>query len=400
MLATLAFLALAQAKTADPSKIFADYFSPNAAIKANATKLLNDLPWKEEFSEIAWKEFKRKSTNSNLKSDFTESIVQTDDRKAPFKYRIVGTPNPNEPMPLVIALHGGGSGPKSMNDGQWEGMFTNYYKDQPDFAPYIYCALRAPNDEWNGFYDDSIAQVIEKLILTLTVFANADPNKVVITGASHGGYGNFVICPKIPHRFSAGNASASAPTDGETQGENLRNLYFTWVNGATDTAYGRADRVQAFAKNWSAWKEEFGGFQGGMTFLENTGHFVPDRDKVAELLKQDRNVSPDQLIWNQTDERIKTHYYLVDPSPKSGRRITVQLEGKSFIIVNKDAEKLILYPPANIALKQMVVIWGKSSTTFSLTPSCLNFAESLALYGDPNLASPYKIEITNDDLKN
>ncbi len=400
MLATLALLVATQAKLTSIDDSFAMAFSSDSELRKKGNESLAQYPWKPEYKEIAWKQFSKSALIKGLKEDYDSKTIRTDDRSAPFKFRIVGTPKEGQLMPLVIALHGGGSGPKSMNDSQWDGMFSSYYKDQPDFAPYVYCALRAPNDEWNGFYDDSIAQVMERLILAFSVYGNVDPNRVVSTGASHGGYGNFVIGTKIPHRFSAVNASASAPTDGETQGENLRNLYFTWVNGATDTAYGRADRVQAFAKSWAEWKEEYGGFNGGMTFLENTGHFVPDRDKVAELLKQDRNLAPDRLIWNQTDERVKTHYYLVDPAPKSGRRITLQLEGKSFIILNKDAERLVLYPPANITLKNMVVIWGKSSTSFTMTPSCINFATSLALYGDPNLASPYKIEVTNDDLSN
>jgi hypothetical protein len=400
MLATIAFLAITQSKQISIYDSFAMAFGPNQDVMKAGKEALAEHPWKPEYRQDAWKAFQQSPMHSKLKTDFDSTTIHTADRTAPFKYRIVGTPKPGETMPLVIALHGGGSGPKEMNDSQWEGMFTSYYKDQPEFAPYVYCALRAPNDEWNGFYDDSIAQVMERLILAFSIFGNVDPNRVVTTGASHGGYGNFVIATKIPHRFSAANASASAPTDGETQGENLRNLYFTWVNGATDTAFGRADRVQAFAKKWAEWKEEYGGFNGGMTFLENTGHFVPDRDKVAELLKQDRNLTPDRLIWNQTDEKVKTHYYLVDPAPKSGRRITLQLEGKTFIILCKDAEKLVLYPPADIALKDMVVIWGKSSTSFHLKPSCLNYAESLALYGDPNLASPYKIEVDNNDLNN
>ena len=397
MLASLAFLAVTQAKQVDMKLIFHDVYSGNPASAKSALALLDKLAWKEEFAAQIWDEYRKSPQNAKLKGEFESKTIRTDDRTAPFLYRIVGTPKEGQPMPMVIALHGGGSGPKEMNDGQWEGMFKNYYKDAPDQAPYVYCALRAPNDEWNGFYDDSIAQVIERLILAFAIFGNVDPNHVVTTGASHGGYGNFVIATKIPHRFSAANASASAPTDGETQGENLRNLYFTWVNGATDTAYGRAERVQAFAKKWDEWKEEYGGFNGGMTFLEGTGHFVPDREKPAELLQQQRNIAPDKLIWNQTDERVKTHYYLVDPNPKSGRRITVDIQGKTFIIVNNDAKDLILYPPANITLKEMVVVWGKSSSTHIMEPLVRNYIESLALYNDPNLASPYKITLTNND---
>ena len=68
-------------------------------------------------------------------------------------------------------------------------------------------------------------------------------------GASHGGYGAFVIGPKMPDRFAAVHASAAAPTDGETRSENLRDLRFTVMVGDRDTAYGRADRCRAFIKH-------------------------------------------------------------------------------------------------------------------------------------------------------
>lgn len=397
MLASIALIALTQAKQVNATDSFKAYFESSGSVKREWENNISAMPWKEEYRVEAWNGFKQADIHINIKTEFEEKLIRTVDRAAPFLYRVVGTPKIGQTMPMVIALHGGGSGPKEMNDGQWQGMFSNYYKDAPEQAPYVYCALRAPNDEWNGFYDDSIAQVMERLIFAFAISGNVDPNKVVTTGASHGGYGNFVIATKIPHRFSAANASASAPTDGETQGENLRNLYFTWVNGANDTAYGRADRVQAFAKKWEEWKAEYGGFNGGMTFLEGTGHFVPDREKPAELLQQNRNVAPDMLIWNQTDDRVKTHYYLVDPEPKSGRRITLSVQGKTISIVNSDAKKLTIFLPAQLAQKQMVVVWGKSSTSVTLEPSSLNFAESLLLYKDPYLASPYKIELTNNE---
>ena len=53
----------------------------------------------------------------------------------------------------------------------------------------------------------------------------------------------FVIGPKMPDRFAAVHASAAAPTDGETRGENLRDLRFTdflpnhW-DGTRDTNTG------------------------------------------------------------------------------------------------------------------------------------------------------------------
>ncbi|MBS1711471.1 MAG: hypothetical protein JSS71_07095 [Armatimonadetes bacterium] len=395
MLLALATILMVQAKKIEPPAAFAMAFSPNAETRRQGFEALSSIDWKPEFKKTAWDAYRKSAMHAALGKEFTERQIRTDDRTAPFKWRVVGTEVPGQPMPLVIALHGGGSGPKEMNDSQWEGMFSKYYNDAPARAPYVYCALRAPNDEWNGFYDDSIAQVIERLILAFELFGNVDASRVVVTGASHGGYGVFVIAPKIPHRFAAANASSGAPTDGETEGENLRNLYFTTVNGALDTAYGRFDRMKAFSAKRKEWQAEDGGFPGGIAILEGVGHFVPDRDKPDELLQQKRATAPEKLFWTQTDDRVKTHYYLCDPSPKPGKKIRVERIGQSVAIVNRDGGTLILYPPPGWVQNEFVVIWGKSSTAFHPQPSCAAYAESLALYGDPAFATPFKIKVEN-----
>ena len=41
-------------------------------------------------------------------------------------------------------------------------MFERYYKEHPEAGGYVYLALRAPNDEWNGFYDDAICPMVER----------------------------------------------------------------------------------------------------------------------------------------------------------------------------------------------------------------------------------------------
>ena len=61
-------------------------------------------------------------------------------------------------------MHGGGGVPKDVNDQQWHKMFEQYYKDHPEAGGYIYLALRAPDDVWNGFYDDAICPMVERLI--------------------------------------------------------------------------------------------------------------------------------------------------------------------------------------------------------------------------------------------
>ena len=127
-------------------------------------------------------------------------------------------------------------------------------KNIPEAGGYVYLALRAPNDTWNGFYDDAICPLVERLIQQFVLFDDVNPDKVIPLGASHGGYGAFVIGPKIPYRFAAIHAAASAPTDGETRGENLRDVPFSITTGALDNGYGRIDRDRKFMAQIDDWR--------------------------------------------------------------------------------------------------------------------------------------------------
>ena len=135
-------------------------------------------------------------------------------------------------------MHGGGGAPKAVNDSQWE-IMQHYYKDHPEVTGYKYLALRAPNDTWNGFYDDYVPPLIVRLIRQFTLLGGVDPDKVFLIGYSHGGYGAFFIGPKIPDRFAAIHSSAAAATDGTISPLSLRNTRFTFMVGENDTAYGR-----------------------------------------------------------------------------------------------------------------------------------------------------------------
>src|SRR5437764_73110 len=77
--------------------------------------------------------------------------VGLDKHLSAYTVRAVGT-RPTNGWPLFIAMHGGGGAPKELNDSQWEQM-KRYYKDHSEEGGYLYLALRAPNDTWNGFYD-------------------------------------------------------------------------------------------------------------------------------------------------------------------------------------------------------------------------------------------------------
>jgi len=216
------------------TSLLTDRFGTDEAKRTVAARRLDRARADAAGRELAWQAYKSSPAHEALRAEWEKKMVTTPERTSPYLWRHVGT-KPADGWGLVIAMHGGGGAPKPVNDREWNYMFTTYYREHPEAGGYVYLALRAPNDAWNGFYDDAICPLVERLIKQFVLFDDVNPDKVYTLGASHGGYGAFVIGPKIPYRFAAVHAAASAPTDGETKGENLRNLRFTYMVGALDT---------------------------------------------------------------------------------------------------------------------------------------------------------------------
>jgi len=364
------------------------------SLAGEVSPLLKELPFSEKLVPRIWNRYRSSEIHADLRRDFDNFVVKTADRESPFKWRKVGS-EPKDGWPLVVAMHGGGGTTKLINDSQWEGMFSDYYKDHPEMGGYIYCALRAPNDEWNGFYDDAISPLFERLIAQFAVSLPMNLNRVSITGASHGGYGAFVIGPKIPYRFAAVNASASAPTPGETAGENLRNVQFSWIVGEEDTAYGRADRCREFETAVAGWKAKYGGYPGGLRFLKGVGHFVPDRDLTAELIKYSRDAWPQRVVWTQTDDRIHSFYWLTAEKPVDKGHLEATVTGNEIAITDNLPGKLTLWlSPKLIKFGAPVTITrnGKSKVVKPVA-NLADYIESLRQRRDPGLAAVYRVDV-------
>jgi hypothetical protein len=362
--------------------------------QVSASRLLAEIPYSDAIATRAWPRFRTSPINDALRTDFAQNVVKSADRESPFKWRKVGR-EPKDGWALVVAMHGGGGTTKAVNDDQWEGMFSSYYKDHPEAGGYIYCALRAPNDEWNGFYDDAIGPLFENLIAQFAVNLPMDLNKVSITGASHGGYGAFVIGPKIPYRFAAVNASASAPTPGETAGENLRNVNFTWIVGEEDTAYGRADRCKEFETSVANWKAKYGGYPGGLRFLKGVGHFVPDRDLTAELIRFDRGAWPTKVVWTQTDDRLKDFYWLAAEKPRDKGHLEATVTGNEIKIQDDLSGRLTVWLSPKMVKFGLPVTITRNGKVKTVKPvaSLRDYVESLIQKRDPSLAAPFRVDL-------
>ncbi len=382
---------------AELARIFADRFGTDEAKQAAARKLLTELPWDESMREMAWSAYKASPAHEPLRKEFEAKTVATKDRKSPYLWRHIGE-KPAEGWALVIAMHGGGGTAARVNDQQWRSMFERYYKPHPEAGGYVYLALRAPNDVWNGFYDDAICPLVERLIRQFILFGEVNPDRVYILGASHGGYGAFVIGPKMPDRFAAVHASAAAATPGETHGENLRDVRFSVMVGEKDTAYGRADRTRDFVKELAGWKARYGGYPGEVALLKDVGHSVPDRDKVGEMLKSgSRSAHPDRIVWSQSDDVLKHFYWIEAPRPDPSGHIEASVRDNTITLKADHQEEIALWldaPLVDLARPVIVEVEGGHREVIKARLNPETFCIGLEQRGDPKLSAPARVSIS------
>jgi poly(3-hydroxybutyrate) depolymerase len=371
-------------------------FGPDPGAARQVAASLEKVPWEPSMRALAWRAYKESPRHDALRKEFDAKRVSTPERTSEYLWREIGK-TPEGGWPLVIAMHGGGGAPKAVNDGQWKRMFESYYRDRPESGGYIYLALRAPNDLWNGFHDDAICPLVERLIRQFVLFRDVEPNRVYALGASHGGYGAFVIGPKMPDRFAAVHASAAAPTDGETQGENLRNLRFTFMVGERDTDYGRSERCQKFARLLEGWRGARGGYPGAFEWKSGVGHSVPDRDKVAELLATRRDSHPSRVVWVQSDAVLKHFYWLDAAVPADGGRIEATIVDNRLTIKAHGQDRVALWldaPLVDFSRQLTIEIEGGKTSTVVLTPTLETFCRGLEERSDPDLAAPARVELS------
>lgn len=343
-----------------------------------------------------WEAYLKAPIHDALRQDFDNREVHFKDYVSPYTVKMVGT-RPPHGWALFIAMHGGGNTPKAVNDGQWRVM-QRYYRDHPEVGGYLYLALRAPNDTWNGFYDVYVYPLVANLIRQFLLFGEVDSNKVFLMGYSHGGYGAFAIGPKMPDHFAAIHASAAAPTDGETTSVTLRNTVFSYMIGERDTAYGRIGRCQKF-------NEEIQKLRGDradiypvtMQFVAGNGHTgLPDKDKIAAMYPAVRNPVPHEVSWLETDNVIHDFFWLQAPAPGKQQQIDASCRNNHLTVTtttNVTAINLLLDRRLVDFDKPVTLELNGKNSLRTLRPSLRTLCETLLTRGDPELAFTAKIEL-------
>ena len=298
---------------------------PKAA-PAELSDLLRTPAGDAKLRRLVAQAFREAPIHDALAKNFAKSRVQSGEHTSPYTIEEVGE-KPRGGWPLIIAMHGGGGTAQRVNDSQWRHM-QRYYRKHPEAGGYLYVALRAPNNRWNGFYDSYVYPLVERLIRQLVVCADVDPDRVSLIGYSHGGYGAFAIASKIPHRFASAHASAAAPTDGLSSARTLSQLPFTFMIGARDKAYGRADRCTAFAKRLQELQAKTQTlWPCAMQWQPRHGHGgLPDRDHALRLLPHRRGHVPREIDWEMTGNDVDRHYWLTCAKPIAGSGLRARLD--------------------------------------------------------------------------
>lgn len=229
---------------------------------------------------------------------------------------------------LWISLHGGGSMPADVNDGQWRNQQRLY---RP--AEGVYLAPRAPTDAWNMWHQPHMDGLLDRLIATMVATEGVDPDRVYLTGYSAGGDGVFRLAPRLADRFAAAAMMAGHP--GEASPTNLRNLPFAIYMGGKDAAFERNARA-------AEWKESLGrlaaadpgGYAHRVEILADKGHWMDGEDAAALpwMAERTRNVRPAKVVWRQ-DGRGADFYWLGVDAPRAGATVVAEARDRRTVSV-------------------------------------------------------------------
>lgn len=295
---------------------------------------------------------------------------------------------------LTISMHGGGSTPPRVNDGQWENQKRLYTLEEG-----VYVAPRAPTNTWNLWHQRHIDPLFCRLILDMIITEGVDPNRVYIIGYSAGGDGVYQLAPRLADRWAGAAMMAGHPN--ETSPVGLRNTPFAIFMGGRDTGFNRNE----IAAKWQTLLAELQeadpeGYPHRVTIYPNKGHWMDrqDAEGLPWLAQYSRNPAPRRLVWHQDDVIGADHFWLsVDPSQaKENDEVVVQVEGQSIELEDCDPRQLTLRLSDDLVdLEQPVrVISGTKVLWEGLSPRTIkNLASGIERRADPHLAYPASIDI-------
>ena len=259
----------------------------------------------------------RERIGSEREAELADRSITLGNHTMPFWYTTYGE-KPEGGRSLWISMHGGGGAPPRVNTGQWENQKRLYAP-----AEGVYLAPRAPTDTWNLWHQGHIDPMFDRLIETLVVLEDVNPDKVYLMGYSAGGDGVYQLAPRMADRWAATAMMAGHPNDARP--ESLRNTAFTLHMGANDTPYKRNEVAKTWKTRLAQLREEDpDGYDHWVEIHEGKGHWMERADAAALpwMAERTRNLRPRHIVWRQDDVTHDRFYWLAVDAPQAGRTIT------------------------------------------------------------------------------
>lgn len=323
----------------------------------------------------------------------------------PFYYQVFGEA-PADGRSLFISLHGGGGAPPEVNDQQYENQQHLYDSAAMDSLEGVYLAPRAPTDTWDLWHQTHIDEFLNRIIQLAVLKEQVNPNKVYLLGYSAGGDGVYQLAPRMADRWAAASMMAGHPNDASPLG--LRNTPFYLQMGALDAAYKRNEVAAEWGTQLDQLHQEDGeGYVYAINLFEGLGHWMEFKDAVALPWMHNymRNPVPQKVVWKQ-DDRPHTHFYwLTTPEDQivTGGEIVAAYDpelNEINILHNYSDHIQLLINDNMLDLDAPVTIKYQDQVLYKgdLHRSILNIDETLSIKGDPSLAFPCVVSISNNQL--
>lgn len=336
---------------------------------------------------------------------------------------------PEKGFPVFIALHGGGGGPKEMNDEQWDQM-QKYYLSSIDTGLYI--APRGPNNTWNLHFDEDAQQFYAKIFAEVRLLKGVDPNRIYLLGYSAGGDGVYQLAPRFADQLAA--ASMSAGHHNGVSAVNLQHLPMLLQVGELDDAYDRnketvkysnlldslnakypndyehqvyvhAGQQHSYVKDRQGAAYEATVIEKPKAWLKNAGEkstVLAKTDAVNWLNQFQRDPYPHFLRWDlSTRTAGNPTWYWLGMNPRSDFKGVVELKfdsEKNQFELDQPIPGLRIYlHEAMVDLsRKMSLKVGEKVIEIELKPSMKTIAKCISERNDVNFAFWQVIEIKLD----
>jgi hypothetical protein len=131
-----------------------------------------------------------------------------------------------------------------------------------------------------------------------------------------------------------------------------------------------------------------------MEFQKGFAHGgLPDRAKIKDMYRYQRNPVPKHLTWAPTDALIKDFFWLSIDQPARGQFMDVKIEGNRATVRTEKVEQFSLWLDRRLIDPEQpveLIVNGKTSSV-TLTPTFNKLCEAILRRGDLGLAASCRI---------